>query len=416
MSSAQSGLKSATAIPPQSSAGNLALAIASGLGIGFAVCLAVMCLMHIWLFDAQGHPDVLDFISYWSVGHMVREGAALAAYDPHLQHAAEVATVGHTFRDILGWSYPPLFFFAAAAFASLPLAPAFVLWNGATLFLQGGVVAAITRRRVVFFASWAAPWAMLDMVGGQNGLLTAAIVGGVLLTLERRPALSGILLGLLSYKPQFGLLFPFALAFGGYWRAFGWACGATIGWTALSGATFGFGTLPAFLRSLSTMAQTHLVTNHVGAWSGGLQSLYGLARWMGATDALSWSMQVCMSAACLGAVSWIWRSRTDFALKAAALAAALPLATPYVFVYDLPVLSVALAFLYRHARFDRVESLVFAFALVCVLAFPLHPYPAGLFACSALEAAILRRYLRHGDVSSSEAAPALLPSGFATAS
>jgi hypothetical protein len=84
------------------------------------------------------------------------------------------------------------------------------------------------------------------MVHGQNQFLTASLVGGVFLTLERRPALSGILLGLLSYKPQLGVLFPVALAFGGYWRVFGWACASTMFWTILSGAIFGFGTSAGF--------------------------------------------------------------------------------------------------------------------------------------------------------------------------
>ena len=51
----------------------------------------------------------------------------------------------------------------------------------------------------------------LEFTAGQNGFLTAALIGGALGLLERRPALAGICLGLLTYKPQFGLLFPFVL-------------------------------------------------------------------------------------------------------------------------------------------------------------------------------------------------------------
>ena len=46
---------------------------------------------------------------------------------------------------------------------------------------------------------------------GQNGFLTAALIGGVLEFMERRPAMAGVCLGLLTYKPQFGVLVPVAL-------------------------------------------------------------------------------------------------------------------------------------------------------------------------------------------------------------
>ena len=52
------------------------------------------------------------------------------------------------------------------------------------------------------------PAAIWNVTAGQNGFLTAALIGGTLGLLERHPALGRDLLGLLTYKPQFGLLFP----------------------------------------------------------------------------------------------------------------------------------------------------------------------------------------------------------------
>jgi hypothetical protein len=53
---------------------------------------------------------------------------------------------------------------------------------------------------------------------GHNAFLTAALFGGGLLMLERRPFVAGLLLGCLAYKPQFAAILPLALAAGGYWR------------------------------------------------------------------------------------------------------------------------------------------------------------------------------------------------------
>lgn len=374
-----------------SSAESLVLAIAAGLGVGYAVAFTAMYATHVWLFDAAGHPDPLDFVAYWSAGRLGLHGAAIAAYSPQAQYAAEVATVGHSFRDVLGWTYPPSFFLVMAPLAVLPFTLACVVWNVATLVMQGGTIALITRKPITAAAAAAAPWAMLDMLGGQNGLFTAALLGGFLINLERRPAVSGVLLGLLAYKPQLCVLIPFILAADGRWRVLAWAAASALAVTGLACAFFGFETLPAFIGSLGHAAQTHLITNTVGAWSGGLQSAYGLGRWLGAPSQVAWILQagVCLAVAVF--LLRMWRSKTAFEVKAAALAAALPLFTPYVFVYDLPVLSIAIAFLYRQRSFDWFECAALTVALVSVAAFVIHPYPAGLIACTVLSCVAFRR-------------------------
>jgi len=373
-----------------SGVGPLALAVISGVGVAFVVSLTIMCGLHIWYFDAHGHPLVIDFMSYWSAGRLALHGHALAAYDAHLRHAAEIATVGHPFKDVLGWWYPPLFLFVAAALACLPYATALNVFSNTTLLLHAAVTAAISRRRQAFFLAAATPWGLFGMIHGQNQFLTASIIGGALLTLERRPALCGFILGLLSYKPQLGLLFPLAFAFGGYWRAFGWACAGTAFWTALSGMVFGFDTFGPFLHGLSSVGREVLVSNP--AYLPNLQSLYGFARCLNIPEQIAWTMQISLSAACAVAVAALWRSKASFELKAAGLATAIPLASAYLQAYDLTLLTVALSFLYRHRPFDRGE---WASVSCAVLSFGTfwweRAHPAALIACTAVGAIIVFR-------------------------
>jgi alpha-1,2-mannosyltransferase len=61
-------------------------------------------------------------------------------------------------------------------------------------------------------AAIAFPGALITMAHGQNGFRTMALLGGALMLLERRPIFGGVLFGLLSYKPQFGVLVPLFLA------------------------------------------------------------------------------------------------------------------------------------------------------------------------------------------------------------
>jgi hypothetical protein len=378
-------------IHPAGSFEKLLVACAAGTVFAYAASLAIMFAAHQWLLDAQGRPLIADFLAVWSAGGLARGGTALAAYDPHLQHAAEAAEAGHDFKGALGWPYPPFFLLVAAGLTSLSYAWAFAIWTSTTMAGYAATVGAIAKSRTAILLALAAPWTLVTLFVGQNGFLTAALIGLVLLTLKRRPILSGIFLGLLTYKPQFGLLFPLALAMGGHWRAFIMACLSALTLIALSNAVYGPAAFAAFFHVLPQTAQTLLDEGAVG-WSK-LQSVYGLARWLGLSSAAGWTAQAMMTLACAVAVARLWRSGAPRALKAAGLAAATLLATPYLFVYDLPVLAVAIAFLYRDRPFDRIEFAALGLALVCVAAFAFVPVPTGLFAILVVASLILRRLL-----------------------
>jgi hypothetical protein len=367
----------------------LVLAVAFGLTAGYAASLASTFAAHIWILDAKGHPVVDDFVAFWSAGRLALRGTALAAYDPRLEHAAEIATVGHRFAETLGWSYPPLFLFVAAALASIPYVPAFLLWCVTTVALYARVVAAVAGRSAAFLVACGAPWTLLALMPGQNGFLTATLIGLALLHLERRPILGGVFLGLLSYKPQFGILFPLALMVCGNWRAFAAAVVVTLASNGLAAAIFGMETPGAFLHSLTLTTQSHLT--HAGLGWSKLQSAYGLARAAGASGAAAWTAQLAATGACALAVFLTWRGPYPYALKAAVLATASVLATPYVFIYDLPVLSIAMAFLFRHRSFDSAELAMLTLATPSVFAFLWLPFPSAFFASVAVGVIVFKR-------------------------
>ena len=73
-------------------------------------------------------------------------------------------------------------------------------------------------------------------------------------------------------------------------------------------------------------------------------------RTLGGGEPLAWSVQAALALSVVAAVAALWRSRADYDLKAAALGAGALLATPYLYTYDLVVLAVPLAFLWRLGR------------------------------------------------------------------
>jgi len=367
---------------------NRIVAAAGGVVVGYAMALFIFYAKHFWLIDAQSHPMTLDFVAFWAAGRLALSGHATAAYNVHLQHAAEAAVIGHGYKTILGWSYPPPFLFIASGLALMPYLVALAVWCVGTLALYAAIVAAIYGRREAAVFACAAPWVPTMLLAGQNGFFTASLVGLFFLLLRTRPAAAGLVLGLLSYKPQLGILFPFALAAGGHWRAFVMAGASLLLLNAAACAVFGFDTLGAFFHALSVTSQSHL--NGGLDWKK-LQTVYGLFKALGAPGFVAWPAQAIVAIALAAIVIWVWRSPLDYSLKAACLTAAIPLATPYVFQYDLAVLSVAIAYLGRSKSFDRTEMLLLASTVPSTYVYLMFPLPTALFASLAVMTIVLRR-------------------------
>ncbi|HLY07423.1 MAG TPA: glycosyltransferase family 87 protein [Rhizomicrobium sp.] len=370
----------------------ITLAFAAAVAVAYIVLLIGSVALRIWPYDNNGRLLPLDFTVFWTAGHLALHGMPHVAYTPHLIHLAEERTIGHSFPANIPWGYPPLFLCIVAVLACLPYVVSFVLWNCTTFVMFGATVARIANRPIAFFAAIAAPWSFACLHIGQDGLFSGSIVGAVLLLLNRRPALAGLLLGLLTFKPQLGILFPVALAFGRHWRAMTWACVGTLACTGVSVAFFGDGTLLEFFRGLLTFADGFLINNARGWYNGwnNFQSLYALARWVGIEGSICWSLQIAATIGCVAVLAALWRSSASFSVKAAGLAAAIPVATPFVFVYDFPVLTVAIAFLWDHRRFDLVDCLAIVFAFL-ITSFAWSANPTAALAPLAIAMIVWRR-------------------------
>ena len=226
---------------------------------------------------------------------------------------------------------------------------------------------AIARIRGAALLAFAAPRHLgLCRWPGQNGFLTAALIGGRRCCNWRtRPLLAGLLLGLLTYKPHFGLLFPVALIFGGYWRAFfspPWPPHSRILIVVLAlRAGQPYRLRRAYgrheQRISSPPGPCRLLQATEPLWSaadGGRRRSHRLC----GTRAVAPGAGRCSSPGCGGA-------RSTLALKCAALCVATLLATPYLYFYDLPILAIAIAFLWRAHPFGRGEiALLIASQLV----------------------------------------------------
>jgi hypothetical protein len=347
------------------------------------------------LVDRNGKPLGTDFSNVYAAGVLTLEGRPADAYDPARQHAAEQEIFGPP-TPFFGWHYPPFFLMVAAALATLPYAWALFVWMALTIPPYLVAMRAICPRPETLLAAAAFPAVFVNLGHGQNGFLSAALLGGALVCLDRRPVLAGLLIGLLAYKPQFGILIPLVLLATGRWTVIA-SAGVTI--SALCAVTWlMFGTVAWQAFAASAEFSRTIVLEEGGTGWEKIQSVFSAARNLGAPAEIAYAAQGALMLALAVTLVLLWRSRAAYELKAAALAVACLLATPYVLDYDLMVLAVAIAFLVTHGfvhGFRNYEisllALAWAVPLVARVVMDTTGVPIGFLTMLMLYAATLRR-------------------------
>jgi len=297
------------------------------------------------LVDRNGKPIGTDFSNVYAAGQLTWQGRPAEAYDPPMQHAAEKVTFGGREVPFYGWHYPPFFLLIAFLVAGLPYAFGLSIWLATSFAAYLAAMRAILPRPETALIAAAFPAVFVNIGHGQNGFLTAALIGSALHCLDRRPALSGIMIGLLAYKPQFGVLIPIALLAGGRWRTIAAAATTVACLVAVSFATLGEGVWHAFAQS-ATFTRTIVLEQGDTGWEK-IQSIFSAVRMWGGDIQLAYAIQIALATALATSLAWLWRGDAAFELKAAALSVASLLATPYVLDYDLVVAAVAIAYFAR---------------------------------------------------------------------
>jgi hypothetical protein len=326
----------------------VAVLIASAAGFLYLVVTATGGV------DLQGRPIGTDFSNVYAAGTYVLEGNFQAPFDSVQQFARERSIFGEA-TQFYGWHYPPYFLFIAAALAWMPYGLALFVWQAITLGLYLLAIRAILKAfapqggaRTSADPLWlllalAFPAVLINVGHGHNGFLTAALLGGGLVILDRRPLLAGILFGLMAYKPQFGLMIPIALAAGGYWRTFAAAAATAVLLTLVTTVVFGVQVWHAFFVGAEFTRSVVLEQGDTG-WHK-IQSIFSWARMWGAPVPLAYAIQGAATLVFAMASAWLWHGKAPYPLKAAGLCLAAILATPYTLDYDMMVLAPAIAFL-----------------------------------------------------------------------
>ncbi|MCP9629660.1 DUF2029 domain-containing protein [Rhodopseudomonas palustris] len=364
------------------------------------------------LIDRNGKPIGTDFSSFYAAGSLVLEGKADDVYRPAAHYAREQQLFGPD-TPYYSWLYPPFFLLVATPLALLPYWLALAVWQAAGFALYLAVIGAILRRARAtdaVAALWlpvaaAFPAVFVNLGHGQNGFLTAGLLGAALCLLRPQPVLAGILFALLAYKPQFALVIPLALVAAGRWRSFAAAAVTVVALVAVATFAFGLDIWSGFAASAEMSRKLLLEQGNVGFEK--LQSAFASVRMLGGSIPLAYGLQAALSVAIIGGTVWAWRKPCDAAVRNALLVLATLLASPHTLDYDLMLLGPAIAFMVSagvSGGFRRYEISALAAAWVIPL---LTRSIAGMTAVSlgllislALYGLVFARALHHRDAAS----------------
>ena len=347
---------------------------------------------HWWIWDPDGLGIPTDFVNVWAAGRLVLEGHPAQAWDWDIQRKIELALLRQEFPGYFAWHYPPPFLFVASLLAQFPYTVAFIGWVSASFVPYIVMMRAIVGRNFGWMLGLAFPMVFNNTLVGQNGFLTAALIGGTLYLIPVRPILAGVCLGLLSYKPQYGLLFPIVLIAAAQWRVFFSAAVTAVALAFVSWLAFGTESWQAFFHWMPMFSQAFLTEGKATWWK--LQSLFSLVRYFGGPEPMAWAFQWVLTATVAVVLALMWRSRIPYTLKAAALAVGTLLTTPYLFMYDMMVLAVPVAFLVRiglREGFRPYELPALACALALFFVFIFSGTPVGLGITLIVAALVLGR-------------------------
>jgi arabinofuranan 3-O-arabinosyltransferase len=384
---------SASTMTPPSSAIPVAL-----FNVCFVLCVInivyfpIAYLSHWWIYDPDGLGIPTDFVNVWAAGKLALQGHPAQAWDWDIQKQVELALLRQDFIGYFAWHYPPPFLFIASLLAQLPYPAAFIGWVSASFVPYLAMMRAVVGRPFGWLLAIAFPMVFNNTLVGQNGFLTAALIGGTLYLIPVRPILAGVCLGLLTYKPQYGLLFPIVLIAASQWTVFVTAGVVAVMMALVSWLAFGTESWQAFFHWMPMFSQAFLTEGKATWWK--LQSLFSMVRYLGGTEQLAWACQWVLTASVAVVLVLMWRSRLPYTLKAAALAVGTLLTTPYLFMYDMMVLAIPVAFLVRmglRSGFRPYELPALGCALALFLTFTFTGQPTGLGITLIVGSLVLRR-------------------------
>jgi hypothetical protein len=294
-----------------------------------------------------------DFLNLWMYG--------VASFAPDPARFYDVPTYNAALATLLGpgypgqnWPNPPTALVVMAPFGLLAYFPALLAWfavSGLAFYLAGRREVADWRTLVIVLVS---PAALLCVLSGQSSLLTTAALLAIFACLDERPIAAGVLIGLLTVKPQLGILFPFALVASGRWKVFSTAALTAVALLLASVAIGGIESWQDYLVKALPL-QREVLQDAAGTATPFHPTIFMNIRGV-VGNHIGEITQLAFTAAAVAAVTaaFRWRRDGDPPMLQALFFACTVSASPYMGAYDLLPLTFCAVALIAGEKLDRL--------------------------------------------------------------
>ena len=306
-----------------------------------AIAIAAAIVGAAWIVMVSAGPDTpsllwndKDFANYWVAARLALEGRVHDVFGPHAAYLAHLRSLFGPDYPWRAWSYPPHYLLLMLPLGLLPYKTALVVFLLVTFLLLCVAVRTISRQP--------RPWQLLLLLpviatngfSTQNGFLLSAFMLAGLALRDTRPVLAGICFGLMTVKPQLGLLLPLLFLWERQWRTIASACVTALVLVVLSILVFGIEAWTGYVSN-TVPYQTYVMKEIGGLFINMMPTVFGSARSLDFDASIAFAVHLPFGVAVLAlyGISLVRLDRPE--TRAASTLFATTLAVPYLLNYDL---------------------------------------------------------------------------------
>lgn len=300
-----------------------------------------------------------DFSVFWTASHLMLSGSPRDIYD-YLIFTKTERTLFSYFQTeaFLPWLYPPAYALIVAPLALLPFYASYCVFVIVSIaaFVSGTLRASSlastlgNSRLAAALTVAGCPCTFVTAIYGQNAFLTASLAALAVGWADRHPVRAGVCIGLLAFKPQMAVVFPFVLIAARAWRVIGVAAITALSVTVFGTLVCGAQSLHVFLAN-ATVAR-ELTLEHGESYWFASSTPFAVLRADGVPVVLAYAAQGCVALIAIAAACRIWQRSRDTRLRVASLAIATLSSNPYLWHYELTWLALACASVWAY-RIER---------------------------------------------------------------
>jgi hypothetical protein len=318
----------------------------AGIGVAASAYLYFFFYYPLPDFDYNfGYGYGRDFINFWGGGRLALDGRVGLLTQPDAYNAWLSAQVPGNAGQLHTFSYMPNILPLLAVFGLANYAVALALWTVANLVAFAGAAVLVGRDRnrpMTVMLALLSPAVAINAFQGQMAAFLGALLFSALMLLDRRPALAGILLGLLTIKPQLGVVAGLIVLIDRRWVTAVVAALTAGALVVLSIVLFGIQPWLDF-QAQTVAAQTSFIAELTAGFRYFMITPYAGFRALGASNVPALILHALCAVVLLAAALSTWRRSADRLVAMLLASIASLLVTPYANVYDLCLVALPLA-------------------------------------------------------------------------